>query len=54
MITQSDPTRDLDTLCEIINDAATAYKGIIPGDRWKEPYMPKKELSDQINQDVTF
>jgi len=25
---------------EIINDAAQAYRGVIPEDRWHEPYMP--------------
>ena len=31
---------DFETVYAIINDAAEAYKGIIPEDRWKEPYMP--------------
>jgi GNAT superfamily N-acetyltransferase len=38
----------------IINDAATAYKGVIPGDRYHEPYMPEAELQMQINQGVVF
>jgi len=28
----------------IVNDAAQAYRGVIPVDRWHEPYMPKDEL----------
>ncbi len=32
---------DFETILAIINDAAQAYKGIIPDDRWKEPYMER-------------
>ena len=39
---------------EIINDAAVAYKGIIPEDRWHDPYMPEKELHEQIEDGVQF
>ena len=28
----------------MINDAALAYRGVIPADRWHEPYMPRDEL----------
>ena len=45
---------DFDEIYEIINDGALAYKGIIPADRWHEPYMTKEELSDQINDGVQF
>jgi GNAT superfamily N-acetyltransferase len=45
---------DFETICEIINDASIAYKGIIPSDRWKEPYMPKEELKKQIDEGVEF
>lgn len=38
----------------IINDAAAAYKGIIPEDRWHEPYMPAEELQEQIEDGVEF
>src|SRR5881394_3777830 len=38
----------------IINDAAQAYKGIIPGDRWHEPYMPMEELKAQIADGIVF
>jgi hypothetical protein len=43
MIRKSIPS-DVDMMGEITNDAAKAYKGIIPEDRWHEPYMPKDEL----------
>ena len=39
---------------EIINDAAVAYKGIIPADRWHEPYMTREELQGQIDDGVEF
>jgi N-acetylglutamate synthase-like GNAT family acetyltransferase len=38
----------------IINDAAQAYRGIIPADRWHEPYMPEGELREQIAAGVVF
>jgi len=45
---------DLDAIFNIINDAATAYKGIIPADRWKEPYMSIDELKHEIDDGVVF
>ena len=45
---------DVEQIYRIINDAAKAYKGVIPEDRWKEPYMPKSELQNEINEGVTF
>ncbi len=45
---------DLDTMNRIINDAAQAYRGIIPADRWKEPYMPREELVEEIKHGVVF
>jgi GNAT superfamily N-acetyltransferase len=38
----------------IINDAAMAYKGVIPEDRWHEPYMPLVELKSEISHGVNF
>ena len=38
----------------IINDAAAAYRGIIPDDRWHEPYMPEAELVAEIAAGVRF
>lgn len=46
--------KDFDAIYEIINDAAVAYKGVIPADRWHEPYMPADELREQIADGVTF
>ena len=45
---------DLKTIFEIVNDAAIAYKGIIPGDRWHDPYMPMEEVLGEIKAGVTF
>ncbi len=45
---------DLPALYAIINDAAQAYKGIIPEDRWHEPYMPMPELHQEIRDGVQF
>ncbi len=45
---------DFKDIYEIINDASSAYKGIIPADRWKEPYMTEDELQSQIADGVEF
>jgi N-acetylglutamate synthase-like GNAT family acetyltransferase len=45
---------DFDAIFAIVNDGAQAYKGIIPADRWHEPYMPKEELRQQIEDGVIF
>jgi GNAT superfamily N-acetyltransferase len=45
---------DLPQMFSIINDAAQAYKGIIPADRWHEPYMPMDELKAQIADGIVF
>jgi hypothetical protein len=34
---------------QLINDRAQAYKGIIPADRWTEPYMSREKLQDDRN-----
>ena len=43
---------DLERMFQIVNDAAQAYRGLIPADRWKEPYMPREELAHEIGQGV--
>ncbi len=45
---------DFQEIYEIINDGASAYRGVIPADRWHEPYMSKEELKKQINEGVQF
>jgi GNAT superfamily N-acetyltransferase len=38
----------------IVNAAAQAYRGVIPADRWHEPYMPAAELDSEIAAGVSF
>jgi N-acetylglutamate synthase-like GNAT family acetyltransferase len=45
---------DFAAMLAIINDAARAYRGVIPADRWHEPYMPVDELSNEIASGVAF
>jgi GNAT superfamily N-acetyltransferase len=45
---------DLSALYEVVNDAAQAYRGIIPADRWHEPYMPMEELKSEMAAGVRF
>ncbi len=53
MIRRSAPA-DLDAMWEIIDRAAQAYRGVIPPDRWHEPYMPLHELRGEIDAGVDF
>ena len=45
---------DISIVLDIINDAANAYKGVIPADRWHEPYMPMDYLRHEIDAGVVF
>jgi GNAT superfamily N-acetyltransferase len=38
----------------IVNAAAAAYRGVIPADRWHEPYMPPDALDSDIAAGVAF
>jgi GNAT superfamily N-acetyltransferase len=38
----------------IVNGAAQAYRGVIPADRWHDPYMPARELDHEIAAGVAF
>jgi N-acetylglutamate synthase-like GNAT family acetyltransferase len=46
--------QDLDVIFAVINDAAQAYKGVIPEDRFNEPYMSCEELQREIGHGVRF
>jgi N-acetylglutamate synthase-like GNAT family acetyltransferase len=46
--------RDIDTIYAIVNEAAQVYRGVIPADRWHEPYMPMDELRHEIEDGVIF
>jgi len=41
-------------ISEIINAAAEAYRGVIPADRWHDPYMSLLELDSEISAGVAF
>jgi hypothetical protein len=45
---------DFDEIWTIINDGASAYRGIIPADRWSEPYMTREKLRHEIQDGVVF
>jgi len=47
-------TDDVQAILTVVNDAAVVYKGKIPGDMWKEPYMPARELKEEIRSGVQF
>ena len=46
--------QDYEMIYSIINEAAQVYKGVIPGDCWKQPYMSKDELKHEIDGGVVF
>ena len=43
-----------EAILAIVNAAAEAYRGVIPADRWHEPYMPAAELDAEIAAGVAF
>jgi GNAT superfamily N-acetyltransferase len=45
---------DRAAILSIVNAAAEAYRGVIPADRWHEPYMRQDELNSEIAAGVTF
>jgi N-acetylglutamate synthase-like GNAT family acetyltransferase len=45
---------DFNTIFGIINDAAQVYKGVIPDDRWHEPYMSLEGLRKEIEDGIVF
>jgi GNAT superfamily N-acetyltransferase len=50
------PCRDDErtAILAIVNGAAEAYRGVIPDDRWHEPYMDLRELEGEIAGGVAF
>lgn len=46
--------RDFEAILEIINDAAQAYKGVIPSDRWHDPYMSQEQLKRELDAGLVF
>jgi GNAT superfamily N-acetyltransferase len=45
---------DFPAMLAIVNAAAQAYRGVIPMDRWHEPYMPQDELAREIADGIAF
>jgi GNAT superfamily N-acetyltransferase len=45
---------DFRLIQSIVNEAARVYKGVIPEDCWKEPYMPEMELQAELAAGVIF
>ena len=43
---------DFEPMLALVNAAAQAYRGLIPEDRWREPYMPADELRQEIAEGV--
>jgi N-acetylglutamate synthase-like GNAT family acetyltransferase len=54
MLIRQSSDEDFDSILSIINDAARAYRGVIPDDRWHEPYMSADELAKEIAGGVVF
>ena len=45
---------DFEAIYAIVNDAAVAYRGVIPADCWTDPYMPRGKLREEIDAGVVF
>ena len=45
---------DFEVIEAVINDGAEAYRGVIPADRWHEPYMTGSALKTEIEAGVNF
>ena len=54
MVIRQSVDADFGAILEIVNDAARAYRGVIPADRWHEPYMQADELAREIAGGVVF
>src|SRR5438270_883661 len=54
MLIRQSVEADFEIILGIINDAADAYRGVIPHDRWHDPYMPAAQLQDEIASGVVF
>lgn len=53
MIIKLNPT-EYQAILDVVNDAAQAYKGVIPPDQWREPYMTTEEIKEELKNGVNF
>jgi GNAT superfamily N-acetyltransferase len=53
MISRLNPP-DFTQILHVVNDATEAYKGVIPEDQWREPYMSTEELKEEIESGIKF
>ena len=44
--------QDISNILNVINDAASKYKGVIPDDCWHEPYMLEQELFIELSSGI--
>lgn len=54
MLIRKGVASDQAAILAIINDAARAYREVIPADRWHDPYMSTDELEKEISEGVVF
>ena len=54
MLIRKSEKADRAQIFAVINEAAQAYRGVIPPDQWHEPYMPEDQLESAIAQGVVF
>ena len=54
MVIRQSADTDIPAILAIVNDAARAYQGVIPADRWHEPYMSADELGRALADGVVF
>src|SRR5687768_11851248 len=54
MLIRKSTEADSPTMLAIINDAAQAYRGVIPADRWHDPYMSADHLAKEIGDGIVF
>jgi GNAT superfamily N-acetyltransferase len=45
---------DREAILALVNTAAEAYRGVIPADRWHDPYMSGEELDGELAAGVEF
>lgn len=46
--------QDFETIWAVIQDGAQAYRGVIPADRWSDPYLSREKLQHEIDAGVEF